>query len=124
MSDTAQALQAAFEKLGELAHQYGPSALDTAEKVVQINAINTLTGIIGWGLVLGACVWLTFRARSMAVDDGDWWPGVFVCLALDLTFLIVVLIYLFDVWAWVGLFNPKLGLAHDVLTALMQKASS
>lgn len=127
--DTTEALQFAFQKLSELAHQFGPAAVDVAVQVERLDAINKLSGIPAWGLVaLVAALGVHHCLRRLKEDTYEaeslYAVGSFLLGLVAIGASIAAVVCAFDVWAWTGLFNPKLALAHDVLTALASKAGA
>lgn len=125
-------VDAALAKLGQLAQAHGQEAINAAVQVKQVDSINHLIGIPGWGAVLVACGFAAYGIRKWwgrfdAADDFD--TRDFGKLSCGIAGLILALgtalsafafiCALFGVWAWVGLFNPKLALAHDILVKLV-----
>lgn len=122
-------VDAALAKLSELATQHGPQAVDLAAAVVQVDAVNTLSGIPGYGALLGGTVWamrwVLRKARPEDEDDyGDhtWLIGLIPLGIAAAVFAYGFMYALLNVWAWVGLFNPKLALAHEVFLKLAEVA--
>lgn len=116
----------ALSKLGELVAKHGPEAVDLAAQVVRVNALNTLSGVIGYGALAG----LTFAALRFALarakehqsrDAYDDLPKVGWGFAIAASgvgatgFAWAAAASALNIWAWVALFNPKLALAHQVL---------
>lgn len=122
-------VDAAIAKLGQLSQEHGPQAVNLAAQVVQVNAINTLTGIPAWGAVTAAalygCHWC-FRRFEKVRQGGEYdeydaplWLCGIVPFGIGALIGFTGFMYaLFDVWAWVALFNPKLALAHEVFAKI------
>lgn len=134
--EAAQALQYAFEKLGEIAHQYGPPAVNAAAEVVKVNAIGNLVAGGVCAVLTAASFYGAIRCGRMArvegkkdiFDQNDLFliGGAVGCGVLGLAsaiLAIIVLCTVCDVWLWTALFNPKLALAHEVMKALAGRAS-
>lgn len=125
MSDEAavQAIDRAFQKLSELAAQYGPSAVDTAAEVVRVSAVGDLMragGALALCLLFGgACAFFGWRAAKADTLDEEGWMNLAVgCFFVAVGFLLGSLFGLLDVWMWTALVNPKLALAHDLLSKI------
>lgn len=126
MADIQLNIDAALAKLGDLVAKHGPDAINLAAQVVQVNAIDTLVSGLGYAamggaLFMGARFSLRrLRAMESAYDDGviGWGLTFGSTSAATLLLAYFTLAHLTNVWAWVGLFNPKLALAHDVLAKL------
>lgn len=115
----------AIEKIGQLVQAHGQQAVDAASAVVQVNALDTLSGIPGYGIVAAACGWfLRHSIRKAASDDGygdaplGWTIGAIISGFAALGFGVASLTCAFSVWSWVALFNPHLALAHVVMQRL------
>ena len=135
----------ALAKLGELVAKHGPEAVNLASEVVRVNSLgNLVTGaafaVAGVGVAVASAVlirrflkvnrpysiayraWRDDRTGASRLPTGD--DGIGWCVAGAMTgvfsgFLTVsACSYLLDVWTWVGLSNPKLALAHQVLQRL------
>lgn len=127
MADNTQALQFAFDRLGSIAQHYGPSAIDLAVRAARMEGVaSIIEGVIALGVSL-VCLALVRRALKKLPETADEAPWIVVLVGggiLGIISAIVACCGLFDVWAWTALFDPKLALAHDILTALTAKASS
>ena len=115
-----------LDKLEVLATKYTPEAIDAAASAVTVTAAgNLLLGIAGIGAAIFAW-WVTKNfatyCRSKYQEDGwasDWdlgWRfGLGIGGIISGILALISVPYLFDVWNWVALFNPKLALAHRIL---------
>lgn len=124
-------VDAALAKLGELVQQHGPDAVNLAAQVVQVNAAgNLIVGVLALAAA-GGCAALIKRPLKvvreesakdfMVRNDARELFGVVGVVALTIVgtiLAIVSAVSLFDVWTWIGLFNPKLALAHEVLSRI------
>jgi hypothetical protein len=117
-------VDAALAKLSALVSAHGAQAVETAIHVQQIDSINSLTGILGWGTMVGFFLWGARWCRKRLDDvndyDGDAWGiATGMCFVAAGGFMIPTLVSLLNVWAWIGLFNPKLALAHTILEKIL-----
>jgi len=108
----------ALAKLGELVQQHGPQAVDLAAQVVQADAYGHF--IRGGAFLLLAIVVLTaaiigtrWALRNDDEDGAVFFIGVgFFHLPLWLAAAWPFL----NIWNWIATTNPKLALAHQVLS--------
>jgi len=124
--DVTQALQLAFDKLGEIAQHYGPSALDLATRAERMQGIASIVeGAFAFGISALSIAALRHALKKLREDDDDapWVVVLVIGAVIGMISFFVGCAGLFDVWAWTALFDPKLALAHDVLSALTAKAS-
>ncbi len=115
----------ALAKAGELVAKHGPQVIDGAAQVVRINAVQSLlTGALAGGLLYGGIRAFSFFAQKAkaAYDEDDLGMpmiGWGVLIGVDVIACGIATAFtlgnIFDVWAWVALFNPKLALAHQLL---------
>lgn len=106
------------DKLGELAKQYGPEVADAAFALARIDAISTLlTPFLCLVLCSAALRWAWKPAWEWSDKDkyGDREFAVFMGLCVLGVGVLTSFFMLADVWAWVGIFEPKLWLAKRVL---------
>lgn len=121
-------VDAALAKLGELINQHGPQAVKMAEQIVQVNAVGSLVQGVLFLLFAaatgGGAFWLWRRVYKESLKSyGE--VSDFVAMGGGITafLLSAVTVFLFinglanvlDVWVWVAVFNPQLGLGHEVL---------
>lgn len=108
-----------LDKLDKLATQYTPDVIDSAITSVQVTAIgNLLFGVIH---VIGLIIsYFLFKKYKKEVSSPTMEPELiaaqfvlFVVVAV-ISIIGVISIY-FDIWNYVSIINPKLGLAHKVL---------
>lgn len=103
------------DKLMELGKQYGPEVIDAGLAVARIDALSTL---VPSAIILT----LTFFAVRAYVKNYAWldkhWDtfmiGLFGGFALAAP-CVWAFAQIFDIWRWVGIFEPKLWLAKKVL---------
>lgn len=113
-------LDAAFNKLGEVAAKYGPQAVDVAAEVVRVNAIGTIVVGLACAVLLGLCIFF-FRWGLKKNQDNyydDYMPVLVSSSCGIILFGIAAALHLLNIWAWVALFNPKLALARDIWVKL------
>lgn len=116
--DASQKAMGAFaDKLADLAKQYGPEVADAALQMARVDAISTLTpaaiGLIISSIALlnGPRVWRKLKEW----DRFDGAPvGTIYWIASGAVWVPSIFHFL-DVWAWVGIFEPKLWLAKRIL---------
>ena len=126
MADLEQKTVEILDKLDALATQYTPEVVDGAIAAVQVTGV----GNIIWGLAGAVCAYLcwwlsrnfTQYARKKKQEDGymsDWELGIAIGFGAGIFFTglmaMLSVVYLFDIWNWVAIFNPKLALAHRIL---------
>lgn len=120
-------VDAALAKLGELATQHGPQAVDLAAQVVQVDAAGGL--VIGTACLLAAVIGGRKAIKVLRAGyDEEWGDGPLIvggivgCVVAALVGIFGAACLL-DIWNWVGVFNPKLALAHEVFVKLARAAS-
>lgn len=123
-------LDKAMQQLTDLATTYVPKAIDLAASVVQINAFHDL--LIAVLLVSIVVLYHLLAAPPMIKRDeatrkaqhyyDDGWMFVAI-IGYIITAIIsfIGVLQLLDVWMWVGIFEPKLRLAHDVWNMFLTK---
>lgn len=122
--DKSQAAIASFaDKLTELTKQYGPDVAHAALSLARVDAINSLVPhivaaiafVLLWRWV-SAHIAKTKTNRGERYDFTDCNPVVLIGggMAVFISGLIAS-VGLFNVWAWVGIFEPKLWLAKRIL---------
>lgn len=113
-----------LEKLEKLSEQYAPETLDAALAAIQITAVgDILNGLLALGLVL--LLRKPFIKIVASIKDSDGYDqsdtelGVIIFTALTALIVTPFTIYgicsLFDVWNYVSVIDPKLGLAHKIM---------
>lgn len=132
LSDAADQLAA---KMVELAQQYGPDVIDAGLAVARIEAAQ---GIVK-GVVLLAvsavfsfiCYKLTkigfnlmriykLPETSHGAPDGMWQITIGGCAGIVAAIIgIASVVVLIDIWNWVGIFEPKLWIAHRLLVGVL-----
>lgn len=120
------AITAFAEKLGDLAEQYGPEVADAALMVARVDAANAVLPPLVLLLFVFAplAIISPFSIRravmldkagntsGMAIVYGS--GGIIGCLVGGMGAL-TCLFATFNLWAWVGIFEPKLWIAKKVL---------
>lgn len=118
-----------LEKLEKLSEQYAPETMDAALGAVQVSAAGGLIyGLLGLAICL-----LAYKPMRKLINWGkkcrdietDWSKrfdidmGLFISLVIyfvvALCLAVGSIFSLFDIWNWVGILNPKLALAHQVM---------
>lgn len=137
-NDETELLQTILDKIEQ---QWTPEAIRLAEQITFWNCVqNILTGVL---LLIAAITLLAFarslvrRERAAQLEEGwsrnrpfkfNWkfneWHGVhryafMPSVILSVSPLILALVKLLNIWNWIGLFDPRLRLAYDVFTKLM-----
>jgi hypothetical protein len=113
------------EKMAELAVQYGPDVVNAGLSVAQYQATQQLiygtlmcTASLG---VMYAAYWLLGYCKRLNEEKGQHEPREIFSVVSGLYFgLGLVLmawggVKLFNIWNWVGIFEPKLWIAHRIL---------
>jgi len=132
MTDTAdKALDLASKEmdkitsaLSQLAHTYGPDVVNAAVEVARVDA---LQGIIHW-CILFVFMFATFMGgfciirNKVALWDRYDSPTpaavvMFFSFLFSGGFFIAILLTL-DVWNFVGIFQPKLYIAHQIISSI------
>lgn len=107
------------EKLAELAAQYGPDVVNAAIEVARITALRPIIG--GAVCAVVSYVLLRFSIKAFQTAKADDWDNPVYIVGCGFSGIIssgfgtAAAIYLFDVWNWVGVFEPKLWIAHRIL---------
>lgn len=111
-----QAIGAFADKLGDLAKQYGPDVMDAALQMARVDAINALVVPIT-SLIIFAVVYTVFWKKAWPklaeVHDGGF--AAFMLHMFFVPWFGFSLFHTLNVWAWVGIFEPKLWLAKRIL---------
>lgn len=127
--DKSQAAIGQFaDKLGEMAKQYGPDVADAALQMARVDAIDSLVAPITCLLILivtGAYgmpkMWAWARQKNAALKaehDYDQGAPIFFSILATVAYAIstfAALANTLNVWAWIGIFEPKLWLAKRIL---------
>lgn len=114
--DKSQAAIATLaDKLTEMAKQYGPDVADGALQMARIDAANHLLPSLV-ALFLAPAFYVTARK----LNPEDWHQPSLRGLAtigagLGCAVSTLVSFGIFDLWQWVGIFEPKLWLAKRIL---------
>lgn len=120
-----------LEKITAVVEQNGPAAIQTAQAVVQMNALNNLTGVIFYGALAAFFIFLTVWCRKKWVsintnpqrkpgDDADGYIVATIVVGIGAIFFSACAVFpLLDVWNWVAIFNPKLALAHEIMKNIL-----
>jgi len=131
----SHSIQDAMANLGgflkDAAIKYGPDIADTFMWVLRLNAASSiflgLMGLVGlivfWKIGMKRwwnCEWAKDKRES---DDSDyragfWFPTVVVTIGIN-GFFVVLATRLLQIWDWVMLFNPILGLAGKLFTKFL-----
>ena len=124
MDKAANGVEALSAKLATIAEQYGPEVVDAGLAVARITAVRELVfAFIGWVTVavfIGVCFLVWKKTESWKQDDVR---GVARCSTIIGAIAGTTLVSFFgfgaprffDVWTWVGVFEPKLWIAHRIL---------
>lgn len=107
------------DKMVELGKQYGPDVADAALQMARIDAIQFLVPGVVAAILCGLLILVGIKlARAVNADkfSADTAIPLFafggLCTVISAGFAIFRLV---DVWAWVGIFEPKLWLAKRIL---------
>lgn len=112
--------------LGEVAEKYGPEVVDVGLEVARISAANELVVALVIFLVWLGILRTFFKLYKIekASENGFNQPTIaaITCIGVGIISVIGVvpvliesLPRLFSLWNWVGLIEPKLWIAHQVL---------
>lgn len=131
MDKAADAIEAFAGKLEALGVEYGPDVVDAALGVARVSAASEIvTGFVltacgavglrfGWPLASNG---IKLARRYMKPDYPVNGPDGFALAAvgsvgcvISCIVLMIGLLELIDVWPWVGIFEPKLWIAKQVL---------
>ena len=116
---------------------YAPQAWHTMLVVKQIDSLGTLLNggltlllaIIAW-IVCGLCLRAALKFHAETDDYGNLkhkydmapaFPGIVVGGVVGLIASIVTFLTLSDIWAWVGVYNPSIAVAHDILVRVLSQ---
>lgn len=109
------------KQMQELAKQYGPKVVDAALIVARIDAIQILVLGFCWLIGLIICVsWVVYCIKRNTElknrSDGGWLVVAFTTgLFPALCCCVGVVTYLFNVFAWAGVFHPEIWIAAKVM---------
>lgn len=118
--EVQERLLSIYDKMGELATEYGPEVMDMTLEVVRINAIQEL--VIGFAVSVATAViiMVTFRVTKKFEGIEKDMPRIMMA-TIAFMFGAIGIYRLFIIWNWIGVFNPKLKLAHDILQSALDK---
>ena len=115
-------LDAMADKLSELAAQYGPEVTDAVLAVTRLQGFEYLIyGVLFFipSFLIARYAWYSFLKEGYKNKDIDEiGPGLIIGAVSTLGFLITAS-NLFDIWVWVAIFEPKLFIAHKILSGLL-----
>ncbi|MEM7209581.1 MAG: hypothetical protein AAF434_17310 [Pseudomonadota bacterium] len=123
MSELEQKAVEILDKLEAITVNYAPDVADAALAAVQVSAVSEITARATFAAIVAICwfILLGFRKRVIGkINEGErgleehlfFWTAAAGSLLFVLS--VMALFELSDVWTWVSLFNPELGLAHKV----------
>lgn len=122
MSKIDEKLGEVIDKLTKLAETHGGQAIEMAVAVARIEAIQTVVfGLIA--LASSIALWFFFVRKLRAANAERWaepFPNGVPCLVSGALLIVAVLaaaVHLPNGWAWVGMFEPKLYLAKQIMKA-------
>lgn len=115
-----------LNKMEALTESYAPEVYNKAIEVTQLASFAALvetfvTFVIGLALMYAGYRFFVLAKKKF--DDGErseFWEVIVPVVsviggAIGTVFSSVAFIFLFDVWTWIGVFNPELALAYKVL---------
>lgn len=111
------------QKLVEIIDKIQSPGVDLAIASMRVDGVQTVVGGVIAGAVVLALVYLT-RWLYSKLDDAKHDTEFIIVLGVLLAGLAALacafcsITSLCDVWAWVSLFNPKLALAHQLVSGL------
>lgn len=122
-------------KLTELAQQYGPDVVDAALVVARVEAAQVIMSGATASVIGAVAVYYGLRMFRAGCEQGriyrlpetcyDAPEGSFlriagvITLSLGVVSAICAAIKLSNLWAWVGMFEPKLYIAHRLLSGVL-----
>ena len=121
MSNLEKTTAELLAKFDNILTQYTPAVIDAAEGAIQVSAISNLVG----GVLIAFLTYFTIKSilsdlkKAENPDIFDWATqpflffmvkGVIAAIGAPLAFFTLI-----EVWHWISLFNPHLGLAHKIL---------
>lgn len=115
-----------LDSLQEAAKQITTKLIDTAPKafeiICNIKTIDSLQLIaLGIGFV-ALSVFFAFVLKTI-INQGDEEFAIFVGTFTFVPCAIASLIFLFNMWNWIGVFNPELAIAKDLYQAAIDKVN-
>ena len=126
--------------LTRLENEWLPAALELGIRITFWNSVgNILIGLICLVFVLTAPAMLhrlyrtfemqekrQYKKESADFDDWDDWRQ-FICILMSVLGIVTgiisficVLHNFFDIWNWIGIFDPQLRLAYDIYNAALK----
>lgn len=110
------------ERLSEIGSQYGPKAVDLANNVYFVSALNDLLFALTWVVLCGLSSFLAIFGSRMAKNaeanrnDSDGWVALMIFGIVGAVIAaILAVMSLSNAWMWVGLFHPEVLMAKQVL---------
>lgn len=114
-----------LNQLENLSKQYTPEVFGVAVSVIQVNGITEILGgllVIVLAVAVGYISLRLYKYAGQKYEEdymSDWnevqgvvqWIGLVITVSL----LVIASCFLFDIWNWIAIFNPKLALAKTVL---------
>ncbi len=115
-------LQAIADKLADLAEQYGPEVTDAMLAVTRLQGFEYLIyGVLFLipSVIIGLFAWYKFLKSGIKNKDIDEiGTGLLLGTVSALGFIITGS-FLFDIWTWVAIFEPKLAIARKLLEGVL-----
>lgn len=122
MPQTDAIISEILGRLDEAVRAHGDAALNAAFAVIRLNALQVLIYALG-GIVAAIVAFLFLYKWYRKEEWSDWNDdpmlfgfGLIGVAALAIPSLLV----LFNPWLWISIFNPKLELAHHILTKILK----
>lgn len=119
-------IQLVINTIGTALSKYGPQALETMLSVVRYQGLGAIIiGLTLWVTSIPLCVF-AFHCWKRAgkverFDSTDWRFAASICFIGFAVLHLFAGSFLFNIWTWVAIFDPKIALAHQILTQIGTK---
>lgn len=115
-------LDAIQNGLSELGKMYGPDVINAA---INVSRIEALQGAAMWLIFMAIVVWIPFYplkwlhkwklSAKTYYSDGEGEQIVYGLSIVGYILILLVLFVMFDIWNFIGVVNPKLYIAHQIM---------
>jgi hypothetical protein len=105
-------------QLTTLVQKYGGQVVDTASQVTQIESVSELVSGVVFGIlaiIAGFVCRYAIKKENEESYGSPWIVAIVVSAVFAVIGTLFFLIQICDVWNWIGIFNPKLKLIHDII---------
>jgi len=122
MPQTDAIISEILKRLDEAVRAHGDAALNAAFAVIRLNALQVLIYAVG-GIVaalVGALLLIRWYRGGKKDLYGDRDMGAIIGGIGVALLAVPSLMVIANPWVWIAIFNPKLELAHHILTKILK----